>query len=203
MHIEELLDEIVETVDGGFNLKLFHKRIVDGDKVISITDELRASLPPEFESAKKITANRNKILDSAEQLAQNKKAAAEKEATATINSAGAQAQAMIEEAKATAAKIVEAAQLHAEQLIGESNITKTANERASQLLAQTNNDCEAMMKATKADCDELTSNAKQWSDDIRSAAYEYAMRMVGEVDNFLAASSSDLRQTKGKLENMQ
>lgn len=203
MHVEELLDEIVETVDTGFNLKLFHKRIVDGDKVISITEELRASLPPEFESAKKITANRNKIIDSAEQLAQNKRAAAEKEAAATIESAGAKAQGMIEEAKAAAARIVEAAQMHAEQLVSENNITKTANDRASQLLAQTNNDCESMMKATKADCDEMTMNAKQWSDDVRNAAYEYAMRMVGEVDNFLSVSTADLRQTKGKLENMQ
>lgn len=203
MHIEELLDEIIETVDGGFNLKLFHKRIVDGDKVISLADEVRISLPPEFESAKKITANRNKILDSAEQLAQSKKAAAEKDVAATIENASAKAQSIIEEAKAAAANIVKNAELHAEQLISENNITKTANDRASQLLAETNNDCEAMMKATKSDCDEMTMNAKQWSDDVRNAAYDYAMRMVGEVDNFLSVSTADLRQTKGKLENMQ
>ncbi len=203
MHIEELLDEIVDTVGSGFNLRLFHKTILDGEKIVTLSDEIRTSLPPEFESAKKITANRNKILDSAEQFAQNKKAAAEKEANITIENAGAKAQSMIEDAKAQADRIIENARLHAEQLISESNITKTANERASQLLAETNNDCEAMMKATKADCDELTANAKKWSDDVRNAAYEYSMRMIGEVDNFLSVSSADLRQTKGKLENMQ
>ncbi|MGN0463263.1 MAG: hypothetical protein ACI4GA_00990 [Acutalibacteraceae bacterium] len=203
MHIEELLDEIVETVDSGLNLKLFHKRIVNGDKVIELSDEIRTSLPPEFESAKKITANRNKIIDSAEQFAQSKKAAAEKEGAAMLESARLKAQEMLGDAKAKAERIVENAQLHAEQLVSDSSITKTANERASQLLAETNNDCEAMMKATKADCDEMTAKAKQWSDDVRNAAYEYAMRMVGEVDNFLSASSSDLRQTKGKLESMQ
>ena len=203
MHNEELIDEIIETIDSGFNLKLFHKTIVDGDKVVDLSETIRTSLPAEFESAKRITADRNKIIESAEQWAISKKTAADKEATSIVEGANANAANIIAQAEAQAKQIVENAQLHAEQLISENNITRVANERATNLLETTKNDCDMLVNSTRADCDELAAQAKQWSDDIRSAAYDYAMRMVGEVDNFLQVSVSDLRQTRGNLENMQ
>lgn len=203
MHIEELIDEIIETIDSGFNLKIFHKTIVDGDKVVDLSETIRTSLPAEFESAKRITADRNKIIESAEQWAISKKTAADKEAVSIVDGANANAANIIAQAEAQAKQIVENAQLHAEQLISENNITRVANERATNLLETTKNDCDMLMNSTRADCDELAAQAKQWSDDIRTAAYDYAMRMVGEVDNFLQVSVSDLRQTRGNLENMQ
>ncbi|MBQ6873574.1 MAG: hypothetical protein IJO24_04650 [Clostridia bacterium] len=203
MHIEELLDEIIETIDNGFNLKIFHKTIVDGDKVIDLSNTVRSSLPAEFESAKRITADRNKIIESAEQWAISKKNSADKEAVSIVEGATAKANSIVAQAEAQAQQIIENAQLHAEQLISENNITRVANERATNLLETTKNDCDMLMNSTRADCDELTSQAKQWADDVRTAAYDYAMRMVAEVDNFLQGSVSDLRQTKGNLENMQ
>lgn len=203
MHIEDLLDEIIETIDNGFNLKLFHKTIVDGEKVIDLSNTVRSSLPSEFESAKRITADRNKIIESAEQWAISKKNSADKEAVSIVEGATAKANSIVAQAEAQAQQIIENAQLHAEQLISENNITRVANERATNLLETTKADCDMMMSSTRADCDELTSQAKQWADDVRTGAYDYAMRMVAEVDNFLQGSVSDLRQTKGNLENMQ
>lgn len=203
MHIEDLLEEIIETVDNGFALKLFHKNIVDGEKIIELSNTVKSSLPAEFESAKRITADRNKIIESAEQWALSKKSAADKEANAMVDSASAKAESIIAQAQAQAQQIIESAQLHAEQLISENNITRVANERATELLETTKSDCDMLMKSTRADCDELTTQAKQWSDDIRSAAYDYATRIVNEVDEFLQNSSTDLRQTRSKLETMQ
>ncbi len=203
MHIEDLLDEIIETIDNGFNLKLFHKTIVDGEKVIDLSNTVRTSLPAEFESAKRITADRNKIIESAEQWALSKKNSADKEAVAIVEGATAKANNIIAQAQAQAQQIIENAQLHAEQLISENNITRIANERATNLLETTKSDCDMMMNSTRADCDELTSQAKKWADDVRTGAYDYAMRMVSEVDVFLQNSVTDLRQTKGNLETMQ
>lgn len=200
MHIEELLDEIIETVDGGFNLKLFHKTIVDGEKIISLSDEVKQSLPPEFESAKKITADRNKIIDSAKSWAADKKSKAEAEAGATISDANAKADEIIAQAQAQAAAIVEDARLHAEQLISESNITKEATERAEELRRNTINDCDVMMNATKSDCDTLTQQASAWAKDMREGAYNYAMGVLNDLDKCLSGSADDVRNVRMKLE---
>ncbi len=203
MHIEELIEEIVETVESGFNLKLFHRRIVEGDKILDRIEELRTSLPSEFESAKRITQDRNKIIASAENWASNKMAGAEKEAESIVATANTKAANIVSNAEAQAQQIVESAKLHAEQLVSENNITKVANERAAELMANTKSDCEVLMNTTRNDCDALTSQAKQWSDEVRQAAYEYAMNMVSEVERFLSGSTSDLNETKSKLENLQ
>ncbi len=203
MRIEELLDEIVETVDKGFNLKLFHRRLLDGDAVISLTEEIRANFPEDFKTAEKITANRNRIIASAEEFAENKKNSATKEAEDIVASAKATGDDIVAKARAAAEDIIRNAQLQAEHLISENNITKEANERATQLLTETNNDCEAMMTATKTDCQQMRDEANEWSTGIRRAAYEYAMNMIGEIDGFLSSSSSDLRSTRNNLENME
>ncbi|MGN0444146.1 MAG: hypothetical protein ACI4F5_05975 [Acutalibacteraceae bacterium] len=201
MHIEELLDEIIETVDGGFNLRLFHKRIVDGEKIIELSDEVKKSLPPEFESAKKITADRNKIIDSAKSWAADKKARADAEANSTVADAQAKAEEIIANAQAKANSIVEDARLHAEQLISESNITKEATQRAEELRINTINDCDVMMNATKSDCDTLTQQAQAWARDMREGAYSYAMGVLSDVDRCLTGSVEDVKNVRMKLEN--
>lgn len=201
MHIEELLDEIIEAVDSGFNLKLFHKVICDGEKIIELSDEVKKSLPPEFESAKKITADRNKIIDSAKSWAADKKAKAEAEAHSTVSGAQAQAEDIVAKAEAQAAEIVENARLHAEQLISENNITKEATARAEELRANTISDCDVMMNATKADCEQLTQQANAWARDMREGAYNYAMGVLNDVDKCLSGSVDDVRSVRMKLES--
>lgn len=203
MRIEELLDGILETVEKGFNLKLFNRRILDGDKIVSIVENIREVLPEDFREAEKITANRNRIIKSAEEFAENKKNAATKEADAIVADAKAKADAIIKEAQATAEEIIRNANLKAEYLINENTITKEANARATQLLTETNNDCKMIMDATQADCNKMRDEAQQWSNDIRKAAYEYAVNMVNEIDSFLSSSTSDLHATKNNLENME
>lgn len=199
MHIEELLDEIIETVDSGFNLKLFHRRIVDGEKVIDLSEEVRKSLPPEFESAKKITADRNRIIESAKNWASEKVNKAENDAEMIVSNAKSNAADIVSQAQAQAASIIEDARLHAEQLISESNITKVANERAQELQRNTKEDCDILMNTTRMDCDKLAQQAKTWAHDIENGAYEYAMRVMGEVDNYLSNSTDGLRETRQKL----
>lgn len=201
MHIEELLDEIIETVDSGFNLKLFHKRIVDGDKIIESADEIKDCLPSEFESAKKITADRNRIIDSAKSWAADKKARADAEAESTIADAKARAEEIIAKAKAEADGIVEDARLHAEQLISENNITREATERAEELRRNTINDCDVMMNATRTDCDNLTLQAQNWAKDMKEGAYTYAMNVLAELDNCISGSQEDVRNVRARLES--
>ena len=197
MHIEELLDEIVETVEDGFNLKLFHRRIVDGEKIMDLSEEVRKSLPPEFESAKKITADRNRIIESAKSWANEKVSKAESDAETIVSNAKTNAADIVSQAQA--ASIVEEARLHAEQLISENNITKVANERAEALQRNTKEDCDILMNTTRVDCDKLAQQAKTWAQDIENGAYEYAMSIIGQVDNYLSNSTNDLRQTRQKL----
>ena len=191
MHIEELLDEIIETVDSGLNLKLFHRRLVEGDKIIDLSEEVRTNLPSEFESAKRITADRNKIIESAESWAANKMSSAENEAGNILESADNRAKSIVADAEERARQIVENAQMRAEQLVSENNITQVAEARAAELLQRTDEDCQAR-----------TNSAKQWSSEIVTAAYNFSMSMVGEIDSHLNGSATELRKASDNIEKV-
>jgi len=200
MHIEELLDEITETVDSGFNLKLFKKRIIDGEKVLTLTDEVKHSLPGEFESAKKITADRNQIIDSANKWANDIRSRSEAEANTHLAKAQEKVNEMIAVAKSKAEAIITQASLQAEHLISETNITKESNERAAALLAKTKEDCDILTQATRSDCDRLTGEAQKWAKDMREGAYSYAMTVLSDVERSLTGSITDVKQVKAKLQ---
>lgn len=201
MHIEELLDEIIETVDKGFNLKLFHKRIVDGEMIIQLADEVKESFPADFESAKKITEDRHKIIESAKNWAEEKKARAQAAADNTVTSANTKAEQIISSAQAQAAAIIEDARLQADRLVSENNITIEATRNAEELRANTINDCDVLMNATKSDCDALTQQAQAWAKDMREGAYAYAMNVLDSVESCLNGSSADIRGVRAKLES--
>ena len=67
MKVLELLDEIEEIVDTASGFPLTGKIMVDSAELLEIVKEIRAALPEEFEQAKWIKNERQRILDEAKQ----------------------------------------------------------------------------------------------------------------------------------------
>lgn len=71
MSIDNLLDEMETLLVEAARLPFTNKRVVEEDDLAKFLDELRELLPKELEEAKKIIADRERILDEAQKEAQN------------------------------------------------------------------------------------------------------------------------------------
>ena len=78
MRVLDLLAELEEVVEKGNTLPFSSKAFVNPEEVIEIIDEIRDSLPEELAEAKKIVAERKKIIFAAQSEADHIKAEAEK-----------------------------------------------------------------------------------------------------------------------------
>ena len=72
LNSEDLIDEMYTVLERAWSLPLGHGRtVVDGDEIRQILDELRDSLPREVQEARRITADRERILKDARQEAES------------------------------------------------------------------------------------------------------------------------------------
>jgi len=78
MRVIDLLAELEEVVEKGNTLPFSSKALIDPEELIEIIDEIRDSMPEELSEAKKIVAERKKILFTAQTEADHIKAEADK-----------------------------------------------------------------------------------------------------------------------------
>ena len=71
MSIEKLLDEMETLLVEAARLPFTNKRVIEEDDLAKFLDEFRELLPKELDEAKRIIAERQRILDEAQKEAQN------------------------------------------------------------------------------------------------------------------------------------
>lgn len=70
MKIEEILDEIETMIIDAARLPFTNKRVLEEDDIARLLDELRATLPEEIKEARRIIAERQRIMEEAQNEAQ-------------------------------------------------------------------------------------------------------------------------------------
>ena len=112
MNVEELLDLMEETLEEGTSVPFAAtKRVVDVERCRDIIDEVRNNLPDELRDSKKIVANREQIVRTAQQEADNIIKQAEERARVLVSD-----QEITKRAQKAAVEIVNAAQNQAKEL---------------------------------------------------------------------------------------
>lgn len=71
MSIEKLLDDMENMLIDAARVPFTNKRVVEEDDLARFLDELREQMPKEIDEAKRIIADRQRILDDAQREAQN------------------------------------------------------------------------------------------------------------------------------------
>lgn len=71
MSIEKLLDEMETVLVEAARVPFTNKRVIEEDELARFLDEFRELLPKELEEAKRLIAERQRILDEAQKEAQN------------------------------------------------------------------------------------------------------------------------------------
>ncbi|MBT9175029.1 MAG: hypothetical protein DDT22_00703 [candidate division WS2 bacterium] len=116
---QKLIDLLEKTVMSSSNLPFTGKVLLDREKIYSLIEELRESLPQEFNQAKRIVSEKQIVLEDTQ-----------KEASKILDKAKSEASRLIEEST-----ITKAAQVRAEEIVrqGEKEVKKHAISVLNQL----------------------------------------------------------------------
>ncbi|MCI8497536.1 MAG: ATP synthase F0 subunit B [Clostridiales bacterium] len=127
MTVEELLEQLDDTIDRAFSFPLSGGRcVVDAERVREIIDDIRLNLPQELKQAKAIVSDRNDIISTAR-----------RESEAIIRSAEERARALVAQEE-----IIRQAQQKANDMLSQAQLKsremrKAANDYADDLMKRT------------------------------------------------------------------
>ena len=215
-NVDTLLTQMQEEVENG---KRFGRlRLVDPAVLQDLMESVRASLPNTIERAKEIVAKRGEILDQARgdaaaiiADAQQKAAESEAGANARIQDAVQRAKERVMQARDTAEQTVADAQSEAMRLISEHSITVMAQEQAGQMLRQAREAAEKVENDSRQQAERVIADARGYSEELQRRTEEWGMQytgsvravvgeIVGEAEEILAASLTDVRNTQKRLQ---
>lgn len=110
MNMDELLEQLDETLDGGLRIP-GKKSLIDVEAIRAIVDDLRMTMPQEIKQAQGIVADRADIISNAKREADGIIRAAEERAKALVAE-----EEITKLAQAKAAEIITAAQLKSKEM---------------------------------------------------------------------------------------
>ncbi len=150
MSIDEILDEMDELLDKATAIPLApHKKMVDGERMRELINDIRLNMPAELKEAKKIEYDCQRILGEAKENAEVIIRKAEERAAQIASR-----EAVVEEAKKKAADILNKAQNAAANLTTQAredaeNISTTARTNAAALQKEAALAAATMLKETE------------------------------------------------------
>lgn len=128
MNIEEILDEIDELLDSAASVPFVqHKKIIDGERLRELVNDIRLNMPQELKEAKKIEGESQRILSAAKSSAEDIIRRAEDRAAQIVSK-----EAIVVEARKKAIDILTKAQ----------NASKNIQQNAALSIAKMLNDTE-------------------------------------------------------------
>ncbi|MDR2646785.1 MAG: hypothetical protein LBB67_01470 [Oscillospiraceae bacterium] len=213
---DTLLLQIQEQIENG--KKLAKLRIVNPEILGDLLESLRASLPGVIEEAKKIVAERGKLLTDARtqaerlvQEAQDRADQIETHANNKVHEVVAQAKEHVMQSHQQSANIIAQAEAQAVQLVQEHVITQSARESAEQILQQARAAAEEIERETRARCDQHQSevqaycqNLQQQVETAASQRWTYVvdrtLEFLGETEGILESNLTDVRNMKKRLQ---
>lgn len=127
MSIDEILEEMDELLDKASSMPLIaHKKVVDGDRLRELINDVRLNLPHELKEAKKIEFDCQRIMNEAKSKSEAIIRKAEERAAQIVSQ-----EAIVIEAKKKAVDMITKAQQTAQ------NIQKTAMASLTKMLTET------------------------------------------------------------------
>ncbi|MBQ7008480.1 MAG: vacuolar-type H+-ATPase subunit H [Ruminococcus sp.] len=127
MSIDEILEEMDELLDKAGSVPLMaHKKVIDGDRLRELINDVRLNMPHELKEAKKIEFDCQRIMNEAKANAEAIIRKAEERATQIVSK-----EAIVVEAKKKAVDMITKAQQTTK------NIQKTASASLTKMLTET------------------------------------------------------------------
>ncbi|WP_295154148.1 hypothetical protein [uncultured Ruminococcus sp.] len=168
--LNDLLLRLDETIDNGATVPFSNKKMVDGDQLHELVDEIRMSMPPEIKRAQELEQQRKTILENAN-----------KEADEIRRSAEGDKAAIITEAKA-----------EADRLVSEQEIIDRAKQYAKDEVEKANQDAADIISRAQTEADNIITDAQNKKQSIMNA-------MVASINSTLAEAAELLDADVNRL----
>ena len=147
MDILQLIEELEDEMDDATSIPLSKKVAIDPDTIFEIIKEIRASLPEEIRQAKWVNEERDRILQEAND----------------------QAQQLIDQAKQRAAESDQDTQKRFNELVNDHRITQEATKKGEAMIEQAKEQSRQIRQSVFAYVDEILSNTQ---DNLNSVIAE-------------------------------
>ena len=147
MDILQLIEELEDEMDDATSIPLSKKVAIDPDTIFEIIKEIRASLPEEIRQAKWVNEERDRILQEAND----------------------QAQQLVDQAKQRAAESDQDTQKRFNELVNDHRITQEATKKGEAMIEQAKEQSRQIRQSVFAYVDEILSNTQ---DNLNSVIAE-------------------------------
>ncbi len=177
---DELLSELVEIVETARTLPMSSSVVLPRERVLDLLDELRETMPPEMDEARRVITNRDALLHDAYEAAGRAREHAGAEADAIITDATHRADQLLADAEVRAHEIVEAGRAEHAQLVSATGVHQAAAAAAATL----RDEAEAYRASLRAEAD-------RYDADVRAEAEQYAHALRGDAERYAAKLTDD------------
>jgi len=171
---DELLTELVELVETARTLPMSSSCVLPRERVLDLLDELRETLPPEIEDARRLLANRDDLLHAAFEEATAARERAAAEAEATLADATERAATMTHDAEVEAYELVEAGKAEHGRLVSATGVHQAAAKAAAELRVAAEDYDRTVREQADTHHESARADADRYSADVRADAERYA-----------------------------
>jgi len=195
---DELLTELIESVETARAVPMSASCVLPREKVLDLLDELREVLPPEMDEARTVIATRDRLLKDAYEAAAESRARAVTEADTLLADAQHNAEQTRTAANDEAAEIRRAAREEHANLVASTTVHQAAAAAAAALRADAEK-YQAQVTAEAQDYDaRLRSEADRYSADARAEAERYATKLSADAEEYADRTLDEMAATLHK-----
>jgi cell division septum initiation protein DivIVA len=182
---DEVLTELVETVETARTLPMSSSCVLPRERMLDLLDALREVLPPEMIEARRVVAERDRVLSEAAERAAETVRSTEAASTEQLEAARAEASALVDQARVQAHQLVEAAEQEQAGLVSAASVQQAAVAAAARVRAEADEQAGHLRADAEDYAQRLRSEAEQYAEHLRSEADGYALRTLSDLVDHL------------------
>jgi cell division septum initiation protein DivIVA len=209
MDILKLLDEIESMVEDGHRIMGYVQ--LDREEFFDLVSKTRAALPDEVRKASKITADSDKIVGGAKEIAEQKVMDAQQQADQIKRMADANAEKFLKESQAKADHLIKEAKAEADRLLGDAkavavSVVEEAQAKATKHVTEAQQHADFLVSEHEivrnagASARDAILSAEHESKELRRGSEQYAHEELMRMERTLSDSLLQVQKGRIKLE---
>ncbi|HEV7191670.1 MAG TPA: hypothetical protein VGN35_00565 [Jatrophihabitantaceae bacterium] len=192
---DELLTELVELVETARTVPMSSSIVLPRERVLDLLDELRETMPPEMQEARRTIASRDTMLHDAYEQAGQARETAAAEAEALLTDARQRADLALHEADVHAHEIIEAGRAEHAHLVSATGVHQAATQAAQELRAEAQHRAEELWADAQHRAEESNAEAERRADQLRRDAEAYAAKLTADAEDYADRTLAELAET--------
>jgi cell division septum initiation protein DivIVA len=192
---DELLSELVELVETARTLPMSSSCVLPRERVLDLLDELRETMPPEMDEARRVLNNRDTLLHDAFTEATEARERASAEADAIVADATNRAEQVRADADQHVQDVVAAARAKHDELVSATGVHQAAQEAAIAIRDEADRYRDETIDEAQRLAEQTRGEAARAAHTASIEAERYAAKLVADAERYADSTLADLADT--------